>query len=492
MARWIPSGSNNTYYLMCPQGGGFNRYSRQNGTAPPVVGSNGTDVYVAEVVANQLNIRYFLPNGDGNNLPAPFTVYQSASGFTTNRPLSTVFYDAGAFDTGGASARYLVGERGFSTANKLVYTSGTNANSIFPGSASSWVDANKDAESFEVATTNPRCITWMPSDGTFWTYGGDGRLHQHTEEFWNPATTSSTVWVQEAYFNNSSGYETAPGPFKSITQERRANITVYFPPVPGTGTSVEPNAWRIYAARKATQPTNSEMWLQSSPGSGNGADVITPLETTGSHPLTSGTFPNSNPGKIESDDGALVISGDGTIQTSELTASGEVSGATMFAPGIRVGSSYAAGDDVAIVGPYYLAYMASALAAWSGAASTITAYSADGSPNSSGITLSSGLFTLPKAGRYRVISQVWWSAAAGRTGTRTLQLIQNSPSVTIVSSTVDAKASGAPALNRLDKEFRVAAGAQVFLRVSHTDSASITYTASTPDITFFQLCWVGP
>lgn len=314
MSRWIP---NDTYYLQCPQGVGFNRYSRMNSQAPPQVGTNGIDVFVAEVVGTQLNIRYFTPNGDGNNLSAPTTIYQSNAGFSASRPLSTVFYDAGGFDVG--APRYLVGERGFSTHNKLVYTSGSNAGSIHPGGvpvgASSWSSPNINAETFEVSHPQPRCIAWIPGDA-FWTYGGDGIMRRHTEFYWDPATTSSTVWVQHTFARVDAGpvvYETTGGPIKSFTRKRRAFVEYTKPPIPGGPNPTDPNFIGTYVGKGDTQPAPSAMFRDSMSGN-SGPDAFDDPPTSGLTIPTTSSFPNANPGRVESDDGSLKISGDGTIK----------------------------------------------------------------------------------------------------------------------------------------------------------------------------------
>jgi hypothetical protein len=310
MARWIPSGSAQTYYLWSPFG--LNRYSRQN-NQPPVIGTNGEDVYVAEVISNQLNIRYFATlTGDQSNA-VPTTIYQSSTGFTSTHPLSNVTYDAAGFDIG--SPRYLVSERGFATDNKLVYTSGTNANSIFlGGSGNSWVSSTVNAETFETAYASPRATAW---DGfNFWTMGGDGKMYQYTETYWDPSVDSSTIWMEHTFKdNNAAGtgqHETTPGPARSITWKRRSKISVFMPPIPGAGGVDEPNAATVYAGRGLSQPSNSGFHLQYEGNTGvayfDGFDFTDPI------PPTTNSFPNTNPGKIQSDDGNMVISGDGTIK----------------------------------------------------------------------------------------------------------------------------------------------------------------------------------
>jgi len=309
MQRWIPSGTANQYYIQSPFG--LNKYSRQNGSVPPVLGTNGTDVFAAEVVSNQLNLRYITTfTGDQTNVTIS-TLYQSASGFTTGHPLSTVLYDAAGFDIG--SPRYLVAERGFGVDNKLVYTSGTNANSIFPGGAASWTATDKDEETFETAHTNPRCNAW---DGAnFWTLGGDGVLYQYTGEHWDKgnASTPSTIWSQHTFYDSvGTTHETTPGPAKSFTWKRRSQVQWFNPPIPGAGGADEPNQISIYVGRGTTQPSNANMRLQALTSSAttilDGFDFA-----SGANPPTVNGFPNTNPGLIESDDGHMVIAGDGSI-----------------------------------------------------------------------------------------------------------------------------------------------------------------------------------
>ena len=315
MARWLPT---NTWYLMCPQGSGFNKYTRLNSAAPPVVGTNGTDVFIAEVAGTQLNIRYYTPNGDQNTISAPTTAYQSAQGFTAAKQLSNVTYNSAGFDIG--AGRYLVSERGFPTDNKLIYTSGTNANSIFlGGSGGSWVSATINAETFETAHTNPRCTGW---DGTnFWTLGGDGVLYQYTDTYWDKgnAATPSTIWAQHTFLDFvGTTHETTPGPAKSFVWKRRSQVAFNMPPIPGAGTADEPNLVTIYVGRGTTQPSNANMRLQNQTAS---PVLYLPdfAFTSGANPPTVNSFPLTNPGKIRSDDSSMVISGDGSIQATTFT-----------------------------------------------------------------------------------------------------------------------------------------------------------------------------
>lgn len=318
MQRWIPAGTANTYYIQSPFG--LNRYSRQNGTVPPALATNGVDIAAVEVIAGQLNLRYISTfSGDQTNAIIT-TVYQSASGFTTGHPIATVWYDSAGFDIG--SPRYLVTERGFPVDHKLVYTSGTNANSIFPGGAASWTATDKDEETFETAHANPRASAWDGSN--FWLLGGDGVLYQYTTEHWDKgnAATPSTIWAQHTFYDSvGTTHETTPGPAKSFVWKRRSNVMFFNPPIPGAGGADEPNQVSTYVGRGTTQPSNANMRLQIRTSSTttilDGFDFL-----AGANPPAVNGFPLTNPAKVQSDDGHLVISGDGKIKFGTIDVEG--------------------------------------------------------------------------------------------------------------------------------------------------------------------------
>jgi hypothetical protein len=285
-----------------------------------VIGNNGQSIFVAEVPTivtpqTHLRIRYYEPLLDNGVMPAPTTAYESTTGFSSGTALANVRYSTTGFDvSGGSGARYLAAERGNSTNNKILVTSGTNADSIFPsGSGNNWSSANKEAHSFEAPASNRRGCDW---DGTqFWTLSGDGRLYKHTNQFWDPATTSSTLWGQTTFRDGDSGgtgtHETTPGAAKSFTWKRRSRFTFVSPDVPDNGGPDDPDRVRFYVGRGLTKPANSAMFQQYE---GTGTATISTLATSGNVPPTINTFPSANPAKIRTDDDALVISGDGTIK----------------------------------------------------------------------------------------------------------------------------------------------------------------------------------
>jgi len=479
MFRFMPSGDD--YWVSCPTG--IYRYSRQNGIAPPVIGNNGQSMFVAEVPTiitpqTHLRIRYYVPVLDNGAMPAPTTTYESTTGFSSGVSLAALRYHPSGFDIPGG-ARYMAAERGSLNNTKMLVTSGTNNDSIFPsGSGNNWASANNQAHYFEAPASNRRGCDW---DGTnFWTLCGDGRLYKHTNNFWDPAVTSSTVWGQTTFRDGDSGgtgtHETTPGAAKSMTWKRRSNITFVSPDVPDNGGADDPDRIRFYAGRGSSQPANSAMWQQYE---GTGSTVISSLATSGTNPPTVNSFPSANPAVIKSDDGGLQIKGDSTIR------------ATSFQVGPAGGSS----KELLAPGPKWLGYLSSAPSIPAGdTLTTLTGWSA---LESDGITLSSGIFTVSKDGLYQISGQLWWGAFASSTGTRLTQVRKNNaPAATIASVTLDAKASGAPALAQWGKAFRLVAGDQVLVWFSWLGTSAATAnrvpTASSQDISFFQMRWIEP
>lgn len=463
MARWIPSGSANTYYMHSPAG--LNRYSRQNGVADPAIGTDGSNIFTAEVIAGSLRIRYWVPNGDGNNLVTPTSTLESGQGFATATSLCTI--EAKNFDIG--SLRYAVTQRGVGFNAQMLNVSGT---SLYPGgSGNNWASANKDAQSFESPVTNRRAMAWDASNSVFWTYGSDGYIYKHTSEIWDPAVSSSTYWARLTFYDSDSTggtHETLPGVAKSYFAKRRALNSLAVPPIPDNGGTNDPDRVRLYMARGATAPANSSYHLQYT---GTANTTWQTMATATANPPTSNNFPSANPAVIQNDDASLKISGDGSI----IAASIEIDG-----------------DNAAVDGPYWYGYLTTSQAIpTSGTPAKVTGWSADGSPNSSGITHSSGNFTVPRAGRYRLRAQAWWAAVASPTGPRTAQWIL-SPSTTLASHTVPGNSATQPMPVYVEKTVRLSASDQVFVQVIQGQANGHNLIGSTPDITYVQLEWVGP
>jgi hypothetical protein len=146
----------------------------------------------------------------------------------------------------------------------------------------------------------------------------------------------------------------------------------------------------------------------------------------------------------------------------------------------------------ATVHPYFHAYLnASQAITTAGAAQKVTGWVADGSPNSSEVTHSSGNFTVPRDGRYRLRAQAWWAAVASPTGVRTAQWVKN-PSTLLASHTVPGNSATVPMPVYVEKTVRLVANDQVFLQVIQGQANGHQLIGSTPDITYAQIEWVGP
>ena len=142
--------------------------------------------------------------------------------------------------------------------------------------------------------------------------------------------------------------------------------------------------------------------------------------------------------------------------------------------------------------PYYYAYLnASVAITTAGTAQKVTTWTTDGTAPSSGITYSSGNWTVPTDGRYRLRAQAWWAAVASPVGVRTAQWVKN-PSTLIVSHTVPGNSATVPMPVYVEKTVRLAAGDQVFLQVIQGQANGHNLIGSTADITYAQIEWVGP
>lgn len=403
------------WYLDHP--GGISRYSLRNAGQTPVVGCNADDVFISEILtAGTLETRFVRPVGNAD-VPAPFATRSSIPGrYVNSTQLSAVQFRAGGYGTG--SNRYMLAQRSSGPTQLLVNGSAPGSLLLYPGGSSDdWTSANRDAESFEAPSSQRRGIAY---DGTqFWTYGSDGFLYKHTNEIWNPNATSSKVWAQQAWYDDDAGgtglHETKPGPAISFTYKRRARMKIVLPPPTDNGGVDDPNSVRLYMGRGTTppanaQPANSAMWRQYT---GLGPTNVTTLTTTGSNPATVEGFPGGNPALFRSDDDGLQIKGDGSVRM--------VSGV--------IGPAGGATESVATYGPFYYAFIPTTISIASTSDVLMTTWTAGdgvetGETVSQGITHSAGVFTVPKAGWYRLTVGLMWAANA--TGLREIKIFRGS------------------------------------------------------------------
>lgn len=378
----IPGGPS-SFWISGP--GGLNSYTRTNTSRIPALGNSGLDLFVAEALAsNAMRVGYHVMAAHGAALPAAHTTYTTPASLFGNSP---VYAEAGNFDFGGV--RHVFAERGVQNNAKSFVTSGATL-------------VQQDSESWESPVVSRLGQCW---DGTrFWTYGSDGNLYKHTGEKWNPSVTSSVYWAKTSYYDsNATGgtHETALGAVKSITAPRRGSVRVQVPVPPPGGGADDPNNARLYMARGATQPADSALKLQYT-GTSPTYTFSTLATATASH--TEVPFPSVADAKIVNTANTLLIDGSGNVGGSVGSfAALNVSGVSVLT------------DNA----PYsYARYNAAASLASGGTYITLPGWTVEANV---GITHSSGVFTVPKAGRYRVDVNV--SYAANATGYRGLRIL---------------------------------------------------------------------
>lgn len=480
--RWI-AGTGTNWYISSPAG--INGFFRANTNAPPAIGHNGTDMYIAEVISStHLKISYYIPTGSGN-LPAPTTTYESNAGFNVNSGIGmcNVTHHPSGFDIG--SARYLVAERANGSNNKLVFTSGAGTAAIHPGGvtagSSSWSSANKEAQSFEAPTVNRRGVAW---DGTqFWSYHGDGYLYKHTGEFWDPVVLSSTYWARQSYYDgNATGstHETRPGVTVSYVTKRRSRNFWVPPPVPSAAGTDDITDARLYMARGTVVPAGTSFWLQAT-SHATSAVNFGALLTSGTNPALSNTFPTAVPAKIKNFDDTLVIDAEGGIKSAS-------------------GLLYAGTYQIVENPPYYFGYLNAEIASLANdtvmhvttwVTDTVAGHGVNG--NTSAITASSGTYTINKEGMYHFVGQFYWRAS-NITGSRMFQVIRQTPTVVNIASAEVPGDNDGPQANIVSKYFRCSVGDTIRWQIRQRAAATMAPVnlGATADLSYIQMRYVGP
>lgn len=433
------------WYLSHPTG--ISRYSLRNATQTPVLGCNADDIFISEVLATgALECRFVRPSGNAD-VPTAFSVRSSTTGrYGSSIQLCAVQFKAGGYGTG--ASRYLVGQRGNGMTHLLVNGSAGGSQILYPGgSGDDWASANKDAESFECPTTQRRGLA---HDGTnFWTYGSDGYLYKHSNEYWNPNTVSSKVWGQQSWYDDDAlgtgTHETKPGPAISFTYNRRSRLKVTLPAPTDNGGADDPNSVRLYMGRGATTPANSAMWRQYT---GLGPTNVTTLTTTGSNPPTVEGFPGGNAAVIRTDDDGGYLKADGSLRA--------VSG--------TIGPAGGTARKIATENAFWYGHMAAPTSAITGTTNTLITGFTVGDPNETGeetnynISFSAGVFTVTDAGWYLINVGLLWAANA--TGLREVYVYRGNTAGSAALSATSLPHATVPSYTLLDRKLYLQAGAQ--------------------------------
>jgi hypothetical protein len=465
MFRFMPDGSggkNGTQYYVA-HGNLFNTYSRQDGTRIPSIGNNGVNIYSVEDISTtgqiRINIRTAMNPTNYGAFPAPSTTINTATTRNNTSVRPTCIF--GNFAGGVGGNRFAVSETGGNANIQMFNASGT------------WLD-----DDFEFPGSTKRGLLYDGSN--FWTLGTDGYLYKHTNFTWG-AATSSKLWTQLTLRDSvGTTHETTPGPTGSLTMKRRANVRVTFPDLPfaGTGNPDDPDRWVFYAGRGASQPANSGMWKQSEAVDGVTQTIYSSLATSGTNPPTTNNFPGATPGEIRNDSLSLRIKGDGSGQF-----------ASVVSPIIKVGADLATGLPAATEGPRGAWCVTGTQALTAGNNTTITAWvadtTADGGGNSSEITLSSGVFTLARAGLYRVTYQVSFPSATA--GSRFAQLYTGSLSSVLISRSNPSAPTGGIFNLEASKTIEFGAGGSMALLAQSAVALNLQAGAQ---YTYIQIEWL--
>ena len=171
-----------------------------------------------------------------------------------------------------------------------------------------WNDSTGVYEGYAPSPVNQVAGMMYGSDGN-WYVMGDGPdtgttysiLYRLSALFWPFSSTSvhhaATTWHDSA----GTTHETTTSPVTQATLERRKRVTVTVPePIPSGGVD-DPDSVRVYMAKKATAPTNSELWRQDTLAAGVTTYTRrTAIAASGSNPPSANDFPGGNAAVIES------------------------------------------------------------------------------------------------------------------------------------------------------------------------------------------------
>lgn len=428
--------------------------------APASIGTDGTNVLIAEHDA--ANAKYRIQTRSTTTLAVTSTINTNLAGGSP-----VVGITQGNFDFG--SPRFVLATR--NSGIKSYNSSGTFQTESFPNAAADMTGVAWNGSNFYTAAKN----------------GGNPRVFKHTGQQYN----GSPLYASYTWRDSVNAYETTMGPTAVFTPPSRSRVTLTAVAIPGLADSV-----RFHIGTSAAR---TDQWRQTSPALGVTSQAYESIATSGSNPPSTNNFPNTAPpSEVQYDDGSTAISADGSLRGVTITQ-GALPVATTTGTETLTNKDLSASTNIFPTFPYWYGYLStSPTAVVAATPTTITGWVADGSPASSGITHSSGIFTVPIAGRYLISAQIWWGGITGAIGNRLAQSVKVSGTTLIQSSTVNSSAvqgtHGYPALNNLEKEVRLAASDQVFIRFQHSDTIAggRAPTGSGPDITWVQIRYVGP
>jgi hypothetical protein len=342
-------------------------------------------------------------------------------------------------------------------------------------------------------------------DGTqFASVDATGKITLYSNWTW-PQTGVTTYIGASAYDSDTAGdtanphagqtagqHETPVGTLAILDQPRRAKLRVTVPETNDAGGPDDPNFWRIYYARTATFPDDSDFDFAANIGSPTAPTSYMMTATPTGGPPPGGlqgevgavnNFPGATPGSIESVesdvDGPLIqLLGNGIWRLGNLSGDGDgnVSG-TLTPQRARI---YKSADQTGV--------------ASGGAVFTLVTFP-NTDYNDGGFTIASSTIEIWEDGLYDVECSVSWSANA--TGRRAIVLTVNDSTISsgtdaaIVAGENTAASPNGAHTSKIKTTRRFLANDVLRVFGSHVAGSNLTISASDFGTTEFIISKVG-
>ena len=272
----------------------------------PAIGNDGTNLLIARTNAsNQLKVRTFTTAGSNTT-----TVTRNTTMGGTEADICGVMY--GAFDLGLGSSQYVVVPRSSGVYNEDWI--------VLQGNADGSPGNDRPSYAWPIALQHTLSgVAWNSTSSTFVhmseeSSAGKGQFVTYTGNFW---TTENAKWWGSYTWYDDDGtvHQTPQSQRASLTMKKRARLTVTIPTnIPDFGDADDPNKVRVFVGRRSdsatTDPGRTAMWLQAT-------DVLltyqfTTITWSGTNPPSASDFPATSPSTIETADGVILASGDGS------------------------------------------------------------------------------------------------------------------------------------------------------------------------------------
>jgi len=265
-------------------------------TQSPVIGSDGTNLFIADKGSGSETIRW---NKYNSGMEKQGSTINTSYNSGNDDHVRGIF--CGSADFG--AARIVIATEKFGTAHSFTTTGTHQTDECFPVKPSTVGLTYGDA---------------LADGARFWSiesFVGAASYSLVKHSTWTWTTASSKYWVAYSWADSHATggtHETEVGPMASITMGRRKQLTITGVAIPFGGTD-DPNNRKIYMVPNASQPATTALKLQSTVPT-----ISTTLSTYnsgGAAPPTSNSFSSvAAPAEIRSAAGEWSLMGDGKIR----------------------------------------------------------------------------------------------------------------------------------------------------------------------------------